>query len=912
MESYQIEHLTFTYPNEKTPALDDISFDVAQGEFLTLCGKSGCGKSTLLRLLKPRLAPYGKRLGRIYFHGKPLEDSDDRTQSAAIGFVLQSPDNQIVTDKVWHELAFGLESLGCPTPEIRVRVAEMASFFGIQTWFHKNVCELSGGQKQLLNLAAVMVMQPSVLILDEPTAQLDPIAAADFLETVAKINREFGTTVLLSEHRLEEAFPLSDRVLVMDGGKIAALGTPTEVGGTLRRAGHDMCAALPAPIRIYAGVVSDSDTSASGLRDACPVTVREGRTWLENFAASHALKDPAAFRAETPAPSGMPALEFRDVWFRYEKNLPDVVKGLSLTIRRGELYAIVGGNGTGKTTTLSLMKGLLAPYRGEILVNGTRRDKHDLNVGVLPQNPQALFVKKTVEEDLYEMLSEHTLPTSEKAARVRSVARLCELEQLLMRHPYDLSGGEQQRAALAKVLLLAPEILLLDEPTKGFDAAFKQTFAWILSDLKASGVTVVMVSHDIEFCAEHTDRCGMFFDGTVVSEGEPRTFFSGKSFYTTAANRMARSVLPAAVLTEDVIAACGGTLPPPSARPVQQEPLAPAGSEPAPQKNDHASPPPKQDEKNSPAKRISGILFTALFLVTVFLPRGGLSGLREYLVQGLSIAAFAGSLACFFPRRKQKPLPVTEGSAGAPPRAKKLPPRTRITLITVLVAVPLTILFGVYFLGDRKYYFISLLILLETFLPFGMVFESRKPQARELVIIGVLCAIAVAGRAAFFMLPQFKPVAALVTVAGVAFGAETGFLVGAVTGFVSNFFFGQGPWTPWQMFAFGLIGLMAGVLFRKGLLRAGKIPLAVYGSLASLLLYGGILNASSVLMWQAKPNAAMFLAAYASGLPFDLVHAASTFFFLWFLAEPMLEKLTRVKEKYGLTARKEQLSDRVR
>lgn len=884
MESYQIEHLTFTYPNQSAPALDDISLTVPQGQFITLCGKSGCGKSTLLRQLKSALAPHGERRGSILFMGAPLHETDERTQSARIGFVLQSPENQIVTDKVWHELAFGLESLGYSTPEIRARVAEMASFFGIQTWFHKKVTELSGGQKQLLNLAAVMAMQPSVLILDEPTSQLDPIAAQDFLETIAKINRELGTTVLLTEHRLEEAFPMSDRVLVMDKGKIIADGTPKEVGEALKGMAHDMFVALPAPMRVYAGV-------KSGLE--CPITVREGRKWLEKLAETQKI-DAEAIPPSTGARTGQPVLELKEIWFRYQKELPDVVKGLSATVCQGELYAIVGGNGTGKTTTLSIINGLLRPVRGQVLLNGAPldkvQDKYNGLLGVLPQNPQALFVKKTVELDLYEMLADRKMPKQERAARVNKAAQICELEHLLQQHPYDLSGGEQQRAALAKVLLLDPKILLLDEPTKGLDAYFKETFAGILNDLKSRGVTIVMVSHDIEFCAKHADRCAMFFDGTIVSEGSPREFFSGKSFYTTAVNRMARTVLPNAVLAEDVIVACGGTPPLPKRTP-------PTGEGALFQEVEKEAGPSNFKPKLTVKRVVWGSIFGALFLLILLLFYGKFSDWRNYLVQGAAVLALA---LCLFHLIPQQPLDTAVSPVQIPKGARRLSKRTLAAAAMILLAIPLTIYIGIYFLGDRKYYFISLLIILETMVPFCMVFEHRKPQARELVIISVLCAIAVAGRVAFYMLPQFKPVVALVIITGVCFGGEAGFLVGAVTGFVSNFYFGQGPLTPWQMFAFGIIGFVAGILFRKGWLRKTRGALVIFGALATFLIYGGIMNPASVLMWQAKPNAAMFVSAYLMGIPFDLVHAAATAFFLWFLSGPMIEKLDRIKIKYGL------------
>ena len=481
----EIEHFSFYYPERTEKVLDDLTLTVEQGEFLVLCGPSGCGKSTLLRQLKTVLAPHGRRLGSIHFEGRPLEELDQREQSAGIGFVQQDPENQIVTDKVWHELAFGLESLGYDTPTIRRRVAEMASFFGIQTWFYKNVTELSGGQKQLLNLASIMAMQPSVLILDEPTSQLDPIAAADFLATLGKINRELGTTVVLTEHRLEDAFPLASRVAVMDRGRLLCTGSPAEVGAILRGAGHSMFLAMPTPMRIWA--------SAPDAGGHCPVTVREGRDWLTGFADGHPLGElPAESRHVYP---DEPAITAEGLWFKYEKELPDVVKGLSLTVRRGEFLALLGGNGTGKTTSLKLLSGLQKPYRGEVKLVG--------RVGVLPQNPQALFVKKSVREDLIEILKGRAFSRKAQEERIAWAVRLCRLEELLDRHPYDLSGGEQQRAALAKVLLLGPEILLLDEPTKGLDAEFKQTFAEILQTLLRQEVALLMVSHDIEFCARY-------------------------------------------------------------------------------------------------------------------------------------------------------------------------------------------------------------------------------------------------------------------------------------------------------------------------------------------------------------------------------------------------------------------------
>lgn len=550
MAHFEIKNLSFSYPASKNgPALKEINLSIDRGEYIAVCGKSGSGKTTLLKHLKSVLSPHGNVEGEIYFEGKPLEESDLRQQSAKIGYVMQNPDNQIVTDKVWHELAFGLESLGIDQKTIRLRVAEMASYFGIQGWFHKNVTELSGGQKQLLNLASIMAMQPTVLILDEPTSQLDPIAAADFLNTVRKINLELGTTVIITEHRLEDIFHAADRVVVMEKGSIIAADEPHKIGEFLKAENNEMFAAMPSPVQIYYGVEND-------LR--CPLTVREGRNWLSNLLKDKEIKVASIEeRDEENEEPKVPAVTLKEVWFRYEKEAPDVLKGVNLQIPKEKIFAIVGGNGTGKSTTLKSICNICKPYRGQVLIDGKKIDKYKSselfkgNLAMLPQDPQSLFVKKTVREDLEEMLL-----SGEDKKRVEEVADICYITELLESHPYDLSGGEQQRAALAKVLLTEPKILLLDEPTKGIDNFFKLKFAEILGRLKEKGVTILMVSHDVEFCAKYADRVGMFFDGSVVTTNTPKLFFSQNSFYTTAANRMSRHIFDNAITNEDVIKLC--------------------------------------------------------------------------------------------------------------------------------------------------------------------------------------------------------------------------------------------------------------------------------------------------------------------------------------------------------------------
>lgn len=548
LSQFEIENLTFYYPTYKEkPSLNKVNLNIEKGEYITICGRSGSGKTTLLKHLKTVMTPYGEGTGKVFFEGKNINDVDLREQSTKIGYVMQNPDNQIVTDKVWHELAFGLESLGINQKEIRLKVSEMASYFGIQSWFHKKVNELSGGQKQLLNLASIMAMQPSVLILDEPTSQLDPIAASDFLNTIRKINLELGITIIITEHRLEDIFHVSDRVVVMDKGMIIANDSPRNIGKFLRIKNNQMFLSMPSPMQIYYGV--------EGIGE-CPLTVREGRSWLSKEFNNKELTVTSIVENEEEEITGDIVLELKEVWFRYEKDSPDVLRNLSFQVPKESIFAIVGGNGTGKSTTLKLICNILKPYRGKIFINGRKIEKYkteDLfkeNLAMLPQEPQSLFIKKTVKEDLLEMLSRKERLDESK---IMEVSEICEITDLLDRHPYDLSGGEQQRAALAKILLTSPKILLLDEATKGMDNFFKIKFAEIMNKLKKRGVTIIMVSHDIEFCAKYADYVSMFFDGSIITTNTAHKFFSKNNFYTTAANRMSRHLFDNAITNDDVI-----------------------------------------------------------------------------------------------------------------------------------------------------------------------------------------------------------------------------------------------------------------------------------------------------------------------------------------------------------------------
>ena len=580
MALFKIEKFSFKYPNEAQEVLNQIDLEIEEGSFVTICGKSGCGKTTLLRQLKPILSPYGHSKGTIYFKGEPIDSLDQRTQVMKLGYVLQNPEQQIVTDKVWHELAFGLESLGYDTQTIRLRVAEMASFFGITHWFYRSVHELSGGQKQLLNLAAVMAMQPEVIILDEPTAQLDPIAAKNFIEMLRRIHTELGITIILSEHRLEEILPLTDKLIVMEQGKVLAKGSVAEVGTGLAQSEHELFMAMPTAFKVAWKV--------EGGKPNHVITVSEGRHWLREWnlrkqAACHAVVNAKAGLSEMPETienksikseskenkskenkakenEATNLLELKEVYFRYEKNSEDILKAVSYTFHKGRIHAIVGGNGTGKTTTLTVIAGLNRPYRGKVQWNETVS-----RIMMLPQNPEDLFELPTVREELREI--KESLMGNQKDEEIRKAEETLlkkligelELEALLDMHPYDLSGGQMQSVALAKILLLRPEVLLLDEPTKGLDEPFKMKLGKLFRKLADEGMTIIMVSHDLDFCAKYSDECALFFDGSVISSGESKHFFLGNSFYTTAANRMSRGIIEGCVTCEEVTRACLGT-----------------------------------------------------------------------------------------------------------------------------------------------------------------------------------------------------------------------------------------------------------------------------------------------------------------------------------------------------------------
>lgn len=952
---FDIDKFSFAYPdgNDESgrtylpDALRDTELHVRQGEFVVILGRSGCGKTTLLRQLKPSVTPVGKKKGQIIFDGKDICSLDDRMAASQIGFVWQDVNAQLVTDKVWHELAFGLESLGYDNGYVRRRVAEMGSFFGLGDIFHRKVMELSGGQKQLVNLASVMAMSPKVLVLDEPTSQLDPIAANDFINSLVRINRELGTTIIMTEHRLEDVLPVCNRSVVMENGRIIYDGDVRGFAESVRtkRIDRGLYLSMPASVQIYMGLEKDSGKQL-------PLTVPDAREWLvdydrkfrenggapvvpeiqnrgadegvngsenqaDNAAVDKGDKKPGAVNGQKDAgcrEEHPVVCSLDEVSFRYERNTGDVLRQVSLDIYANEILMINGSNGCGKSTMLSLIANLYSPYSGKL------RIAKNLRTGMLPQNPELLFTRRSVRDELID---------ANDRQQLAEIVRFCRLEELLDRHPYDLSGGEKQRLGLAKVLIADPDILLMDEPTKGLDNGFKMQLADMLRKLQKRGKTIVVVSHDIEFCAVAGDRVALLFDGEVAMVGDVRSYMSDNNFFTTAASRISRNILDGAVTVREVLAAYGADMDVTGAagggndsnQGTENESLRIANqgtaemSEAAGISDDKlADIILNKDRKveNLSIWQIVTIAVTTVIIIFGFwntMSVSDLSGLvqqmtvtaegRKYLVlYGVMIAAILGLLVAIRPITQKRNEDIVMDSVG-----HGFGKRTVVSIVAVLVLIPATIWFGVARLGDKKYFFISLLVLLEAMLPFFVSFEDRKPKVRDIVTLAVMCALAVTGRTAFFMLPNFTPVMAIVIIAGVAFGCEGGFITGAMTMFVSNFIMGQGPWTPWQMFAMGLVGFLAGLFFAGSSVRTRnmtKLGLCIFGALICIVVYGGIMNPASVIMWQPNVNFSMIMASYVTGFPFDLAQATATVIALWLVARPFLEKLDRVRIKFGV------------
>ncbi len=494
----ELEGLSFTHAGATEEVLRGVDLDVAQGSFALLVGDTGSGKSTMLSLVKPQIAPAGSKQGSVRVFGRNVEDLSNEESARTVGFVFQDPDNQIVCDSVWHEMAFGLENLGVPAAEMRRRVAEAGYFFGMGDWFHSPTDALSGGRKQLLALASTLVMQPRLLLLDEPTAQLDPIATKNFLHALFRVNRELGCTVVVATHAPDLMADYATCAYELRDGSVREIEDLAEL-----KKGCDL-EGVCGQRQGRSGSVSDAPAESMADIER-PTGQRRGGSLLSGVRTGF---------------SSAPAVDARGVWARYERDADWVLRGLDISVATGEVHALVGGNGSGKSTLLALMAGVRRANRGALRVIPTKK-------ALLPQDPKALFACECVEDELMEW----TGIGAYGAAEAQAMLSRLDLASCAERHPYDLSGGQRQLLALGKVLLVGPQLLLLDEPTKGLDRTARKEVARLVDEARRGGATIVMATHDFEFASAVADRMSLLFDGEVACTEPVDEFFRNNLFY---------------------------------------------------------------------------------------------------------------------------------------------------------------------------------------------------------------------------------------------------------------------------------------------------------------------------------------------------------------------------------------------
>ena len=605
MALIEFNNFSFAYMNSdgtesQVKSLDNINLEIDYGDFVLLCGPSGCGKTTLLTNLKKELMPAGRRAGEIRFNGTEIQNLDEISSACDIGYLFQNPDSQIVTDTVIQEIAFPLENIGLPTEEIRNRISEIVAFFGINDILHKNVNELSGGQKQLVNLCSLLVLRPQVLLLDEPMSQLDPIASYEFLSIVRRLNEEFSITVIMSEHKADSIFPFIDKAVFLKEGKIEFVDNA-----------HNICSEviddeifenyLPAVTKIYNSL---SVRYPSLIKLNTPLSIREGRRCLNTIhddlikisnsdANSNNLNhdnlhitnkkyhsqeksgilDKISLRGNRNA-----LINMNGIYFAYEKeNL--ILKNVDFELEKGDFVSLIGGNGVGKSTFLQLLVGILKPIKGKV------KYKKGIKLAYVHQNPMIHFSKDNVKEEFLEsILESNLLNNSDVSFNKESYEKLLKMTNeefiesdilnglkfdsiefkfkelieffdicdLIDKHPYDCSGGEQQKIVIVKALLQNADVLVLDEPTKGLDPISSKNLANILNSLRDNGITILMTSHDLDFVANNCKRCLMLFDKDIQIDDDPKVIFAENNFYTTFVNRMVKDYVPEIVTLDDL------------------------------------------------------------------------------------------------------------------------------------------------------------------------------------------------------------------------------------------------------------------------------------------------------------------------------------------------------------------------
>ena len=605
MALIEFNNFSFAYMNSdgtesEVKSLDSINLEIDYGDFVLLCGPSGCGKTTLLTNLKKELMPAGRRSGEIKFNGKRIIDMDEISSACDIGYLFQNPDSQIVTDTVIQEIAFPLENIGLPTEEIRNRISEIVAFFGINDILHKNVNELSGGQKQLVNLCSLLVLRPQVLLLDEPMSQLDPIASYEFLSIVRRLNEEFSITVIMSEHKADSIFPFIDKAVFLKEGKIEFVDNA-----------HNICSEviddeifenyLPAVTKIYNSL---SVRYPSLIKLNTPLSIREGRRCLNTIhddlikisdsdANSDNLDSVSLHhinkKYHSQEKSGIldrislggnknALINMNGIYFAYEKGKL-ILKNVDFELEKGDFVSLIGGNGVGKSTFLQLLVGILKPIKGKV------KYKKGIKLAYVHQNPMIHFSKDNVKEEFLEsILESNLLNNSDVSFNKESYEKLLKMSNeefiesdvlnglefdsiefkfkelieffdicdLIDKHPYDCSGGEQQKIVIVKALLQNADVLVLDEPTKGLDPISSKNLANILNSLRDNGITILMTSHDLDFVANNCKRCLMLFDKDIQIDDDPKVIFAENNFYTTFVNRMVKDYVPEIVTLDDL------------------------------------------------------------------------------------------------------------------------------------------------------------------------------------------------------------------------------------------------------------------------------------------------------------------------------------------------------------------------